>query len=241
MITLNSYFDKIYCLNLPSEKNRAIDSLARFKAFNITAEMVPATPGEILSDIYNSIKISKGESLTIPNANYLGCAISHLEIMKDALDNGYKRILILEDDLLIHKSIEPYFNDVASNQIPNDWDMLYLAWIPLSDDMQYWSYNVINDKFISKNVFTAKNLWSAMAYGLSESAMKWILSNYKSNFSVEIDRFYVNNCQNNLKCYGVNPQIFAGYDNYSSNSESYVSDLFTRSHDARSASREDYV
>jgi hypothetical protein len=131
------------------------------------------------------------------------------------------------------------FSD-AVDEVPDDWKLLYLAWIPLSDDLRFWDYSVINDRFIGKSVFKARNLWSAMAYGIDSFMMEHLTSRYNRSFDKEIDRVFVEEIQTNFPCYGIDPQVFCGYDNYSNNTERNDS-IFNKSFDSRRAMPEDYV
>ena len=237
MIKLNNYFDKIYCLNLSNEKERALKMINISRAFDFTFEFFTAISGNLFDSIHKSINSSY-----LTNKNYVACALSHLSIYQNALDREFKKILIIEDDLLVHKNINTAFNELVLNQIPKYWDLLYLAWIPLNDDQSKWDYNIINDKFISNNVFRANGLWSGMGYGINEKTMRWMINRFSNSFDKEIDRVLVKEVQENsdFKCYGITPQLFAGYNNFSANSNIYESGIFERSHDSRRSTIDDY-
>lgn len=42
-----------------------------------------------------------------------GCGLSHLAVLKMARDNGWKNVLILEDDILINRSPEEFHKDLS--------------------------------------------------------------------------------------------------------------------------------
>ncbi len=100
MININEYFDKIYCLNLTKRKDRMETMNERFNKMGIKAERFRAIPGEIVNDFFLN-KVKNEINSYFKNANYIATTLSHLAIMRDALDNGYKRILILEDDVSV--------------------------------------------------------------------------------------------------------------------------------------------
>jgi GR25 family glycosyltransferase involved in LPS biosynthesis len=50
--------------------------------------------------------------------------MSHKRVVEDAKKNGYKRVLILEDDILIHKNFLNLFQKIS--KAPN-WDMLFFG------------------------------------------------------------------------------------------------------------------
>lgn len=234
---INRYFDHVYCLNLPECKDRAEMTIARAQKFGLSFSFFPAISGKLFSDIHAG-HFSVRES-SISNPNYMACALSHLSIYKHALANNYSRILVIEDDLLFNRNMNELFLE-SIQEVPDDWKLLYLAWIPLTDDLMYWNYSVIDDRFIGDRVFRAKNLWSAMAYGIDSFMMQYLINRYNMKFDKEIDRTFVEEIQPNFPCYGISPQLFCGYDNYSNNTERNDS-IFNKSFDSRRASAEDYV
>ncbi len=58
----------------------------------------------------------------------IGCAMSHISVLQDALDSGYETIWVLEDDFLILK--DPRILETLIEQLDklvgkNNWDLLY--------------------------------------------------------------------------------------------------------------------
>ena len=103
---LDSYFDKIYVINLDSRPDRMEKVVEKFKSIGLgNYERVSA------------IKTNNG---------WEGCKASHLSIVKDAKDNNYKNFLVFEDDFILHTE----FNDILTkslDDLPDDWDMLYMG------------------------------------------------------------------------------------------------------------------
>lgn len=97
MIDINTYFDKIFYINLAKDTARNEYMLAQFKEFGITnferyeAVVYKELPPFALwrNFIKTNEKYVKGQ---------LGCRESMLNVIKIAKDRGYKNILILEDD-----------------------------------------------------------------------------------------------------------------------------------------------
>lgn len=234
---INKYFDHVYCLNLPECKERAEMTISRAHSMGLSFTFFPAISGKLFSDVHAGH--SESRKTTIPNPNYMACALSHLSIYRHALAMGRSRILIIEDDLLFNKNAGSLFSD-AIEEVPDDWKLLYLSWIPLTDDLNYWNYSIIDDRFIGKYVFKAKNLWSAMAYGIDAFMMEHLINRFNRSFDKEIDRVFVEEIQPNFPCYAIAPQVFCGYDNYSNNSERNDS-IFLKSFDSRRASPNDYI
>ena len=179
---MNDYFDKIYVLSLKRNVDRRALVTERLNKVGIDFEFFDACDGQVLNHLWK--KLDNGNFTT---QNYVACSISHLSIYNDALSRGFKRILILEDDIKPHKDIQNHFNAFIK-QVPEDYDLLYLGWIPLNDDCSMWTYEVINDRFISHNTLHSKNLWGLYSYSPSVGLMKEMIDLYNESFPMEIDR-----------------------------------------------------
>src|ERR1035437_2587240 len=103
---LNNYFDKVYLLNLHKRKDRLSTSIKKLNQFNIDVEIFGATDGSVMDHIW-----SKLDNSNFTNSKYLACAISHLSIYADAIQNKHDRILIIEDDCKINTKINEIFTD----------------------------------------------------------------------------------------------------------------------------------
>lgn len=86
---LRSLFDRVYVINLPDRTDRRREMTAQLERIGLADDPLvqffpavrPADPGE-----FGSL----GER---------GCFLSHLGALKDAVEKGYRSILILEDDV----------------------------------------------------------------------------------------------------------------------------------------------
>jgi hypothetical protein len=237
-MNLNNYFDKIYVLNLHKRKDRLIDIESRLKRFGINYEVFGATDGSTMKAIWE-----KFNNPYFTNPNYLACAVSHLSIYRDAIERRYQKILIIEDDVLINNNINVLFGKI---DIPNWEDLLYLGYIPLSDDQTMWNYNIVNvipsmqNGLFIPQCFSPKNLWGLFSYGITNTLMSEILELYQNSFPMEIDRYFVNNIQSRGKSIAISPQLFCCQDIYSDNMSSMQYDMKIRSIDTRFAYIESY-
>lgn len=229
-MTLNDYFDHVYFINLSKDTERYEHMEEVFGYLNISATRWRATTPEVFSKIENPYNISK---------YHMACLTSHLTLIREALVRGHKKILILEDDIIPVKDFNKKFKEFVDN-VPS-WDMMYLSYIRTNDDTTMWTYedNILVD--VDKNVIKAKNFWSGMAYALTEKTMIMILDWYENNFPIEIDRFYVDYLQKNpkLKIVGSYPQLFAGVDNFSNNTQKNE-EIFERSANPTLLSKKDF-
>lgn len=234
---IDQYFDCVYLLNLQKRPQRMEISDKRMRFCEIEYTKFGATDGSVMGPVW---KAFSEKNFHFKNPNYLGCAISHLSIYRDALERGYEKILILEDDNRIRYDANKHFEKILP-QIPESFELLYLGFIPLSDDCTRWDYNVFSSNFISPNVFTSKNLWGLYAYGISSSLMAELLEIYSNEFPMELDRYFVNFIQPRGKSYGITPQIFAAEDGESDNSGVNETGMLERSIDARFANIKQYL
>lgn len=116
--TINSYFDHVYCLNLERRPDKWKTVKKRFDRLGIEIERFSAVDGNNLeqSEIDKHPKLNKYE---------IGCMLSHYRIIQDAKKNGYRRILIFEDDVLFAKHFKTKFSDKIS-KLPK-WKIFYLG------------------------------------------------------------------------------------------------------------------
>lgn len=250
---VNDFFDRVFCLNLHRRPDRMIIAHKRFEYVGIQYERFNALDGSIMNVLWKGLN-----NKLFKNTSYVGCCLSHLSIYKEALERGYERILIVEDDNRIHRNVMSLFKEHVldkfgpvssrSNNQNNktkskELDLLHLAYIPLTDDTSMWSYAVLTDCVIEPNLYKSKNMWSLMAYGISARLMRHLLNVYNESFPMELDRFFVTNIMHNpdFVCRAVYPQLFIAEDNWSDNTDTFTPDLMRRSIDPNHSKPEDYV
>lgn len=211
-------FDKIFVINLEERSDRLerVSDVLHF--LEIPFERFSAIHKDSVVGLFNTF-IKRNPESTITRPGYIACLLSHLTVYKIALDRGYKKILILEDDVLVHKNakalMQTFFKDV-----PNDWDMIHFGYLPLSDDLQTWSHNNFNHiKCSSGMLFRSKGLWCCHAYAIKSEFMKETLEFYNTSDLKdwkEIDRHFVELQALNFKLfpnikrnfYGCFPSLF---------------------------------
>jgi GR25 family glycosyltransferase involved in LPS biosynthesis len=234
---VTKYFDKIYVLNLKKRDDRLATIKKRLTFVDIEDyEVFNGVDGSVMKRLW---EVYSEKNSYFKNSSYVGCSLSHLSIYQHAIEKNYNRILIIEDDDRVHRSANKMM-EIYSSQVPEWEDLLYLGYIPLSDDCTRWDYNVTG-RFIDKNVFVAKNLWGLYGYGITQNLMKEMIEVYNNDFPMEIDRYFVTKIQPRGNSYGVTPQLFAADDGYSDNSKIIETGMLQRSIDARFANLTDYI
>ncbi len=161
-INIWNSFDAIYCINLIHRNDRLKDMKKIFAKYHIP------------------IIFYRPEKH--PNGGVQGCFESHINIMKDAYNKNYNKILIFEDDLLptgrlTIKNMNKCINFTNKNK---DWDILFLG--------SAWEENIKSTNF--DNIYNAKCLLTH-SYIASKKAIN-ILSKLKFN-NLAIDTLYQRN------------------------------------------------
>ncbi len=141
---------------------------------------------------------------------------THRNIIKDALENDFDSIFILEDDALFCKR----FNDVVREffeAIPRDWDMFYLGYYagPKFPWEQFRGSKIMR---IPKNKTKQEGLWASHAYGVRKNIYKEILNCGNDAFTRiqdgpddstygAIDVTYYYKFHGHKNCYATNPPL----------------------------------
>ena len=129
----NDYvFEHVYIISLKKCLNKRERCINQLLKYNITNYEFFDAVDTISTNFYNILyeHVIANYSQEFIQNNYrkgaLGCLLSHLHILKDAKEKGYKSILILEDDFLIKNEFQNSYRDVVKN-IPSNWDYIYFG------------------------------------------------------------------------------------------------------------------
>lgn len=116
---LHTYFDKVYYINLDKRVDRKQECETELLKHNIIAERVSAVDANTLTNysLYPQRYFKRG--------NY-GLLLTNIRIFEEAVKQGYKSIVILEDDAMFIENFNDYF-EIIYPQVPEDWDILYLG------------------------------------------------------------------------------------------------------------------
>ena len=154
---LNIFFDKIYLINLERSKNRLNNIHIHLSKRNIIYKKIKAVD-------YKKI----GQKFKIYHKRFTikehACLLSHLNIIKEAKELGYKKILILEDDIIFHKQIDKYINILED--IPKNWNLIYLG---------CGQRNGVNDVLKKKPFYLANKSRGTYAYGINENIYNYLI------------------------------------------------------------------
>ncbi len=113
-----TYFNRVRIINLANRKKRKKETIQEFKRFHFPIETEQCGFFEAISPDQN-----KGFS---SNGVY-GCFLSHMAIIKKAIDDDVKNILIIEDDICFTKNIIE-FGNISIHLLNNmKWDIVYFG------------------------------------------------------------------------------------------------------------------
>src|SRR5262249_20373995 len=122
-MSLNSYFELLYCINLERRPDRWSRVVARLERHGVgSVRRYPAADGQRLA--------VPATWEDVPGA--YGCLLSHVGVVRGARGAGAASVLILEDEVVFDGRVNERF-DAAVAQVPADWDMLLLGgshWSP---------------------------------------------------------------------------------------------------------------
>jgi GR25 family glycosyltransferase involved in LPS biosynthesis len=234
----NDHFDKVFCLNLPIRDDRREKIYDVCSRKDVDFEFFSAVRGFAIPYVHSLV------ADRFSAAGYVGTLISYLNLFDYALNKGYNKICVIEDDVMVHKNIHSIADEYIP-KLPENADMAYFSYIPLSDDHSMWNYNMINDRFVSGNVsggiMRAKNLCSMMAFSINRKLMEHLMKVLNESFQ-PIDLYIMANIQGKEEfgVYAINPQMFCSTEGYSDGCGYTIENLTNRSVDLRASRYEDY-
>ena len=193
MKSICSFFDKIYCINLEERKDRWILCEEKFKEYGIINYVR-----------FNGVKVEG--NLSPKKLGQIGCTASFYNVFKDAFQNNYNKILVLEDDFnfTLPKDQIAIKLDKAFEEMPEDWDMFYLGANIMneimSDPIEKYSENLfkLNSAYALHSVCFSKNSFDKIL-NFFEGKGDWV-ENLMKNYEA-IDVFFAKDFQVFNKCF----------------------------------------
>lgn len=162
--------DKTYLINLPHRTDRMRIAKQQFERAGIENYTIfPAIDAR-------KLKIT---GTTEGNQGLIGCFLSHYFILQEALMNGYKRIAIFEDDVLLVQDFKNKY-EAAMEQVPQAWQLLYLGYYERSGAAKIQ---------VNELITIPKNTWGTHAYMVQNEGIKIMYDNLqtiRSHIDVQI-------------------------------------------------------
>ena len=165
---LNQHFERIFILNLPYKPDR------RERLQRHLSQLGLADQQEI-----TWLRAYSGDMMPAPawwNAGNgaWGCLLSHARVVQEAIMDKLANFLVLEDDAIFQANSQDMLNALM-NQIPSDWDQLYLGGQHLKEPqdvegkpfvLRAWNVNRTHAFALQKQIFTKyhQHIWHAPDY-----------------------------------------------------------------------------
>jgi GR25 family glycosyltransferase involved in LPS biosynthesis len=167
---INTYFDRIFIINLKRRPDRKEQMINKLKKAGVTNyEFVEAIDGtsEPCMSLYNA-KIKSRQF--IDSSGAFGILYSVLKVLTFAKMKKFKTIIILEDDAIFHKDFAATFNSRIKN-IP-EWKLLYFG-----TSMHCWRFNERCHINQSKQYLKAEGtIPGAFAIGIDQSIFQELIN-----------------------------------------------------------------
>jgi GR25 family glycosyltransferase involved in LPS biosynthesis len=127
-INKNMLYDVAILINLERREDRAkrvIDHLKKRGVQNLL--IYPAFDGKLIANIKITPSKRNYFSWTTMNMNVAACAFSHIAGLKMAKSLGYKKVLMLEDDVVLSKDFNQRM-EIYEKEVENlDWEHLFIG------------------------------------------------------------------------------------------------------------------
>lgn len=188
MITLNNYFEKIYCINLERRSDRWEECLNEFSKHNL------------IVDRYNAIDGNDIESVSGLSNSQIATVHSHLEVLKKAKKDNLSNVLVLEDDIEFHEDFDSIF-DKWNLEIPEDWDIIFFGGNHAANNP--WSPGEL--KKISEHVYKVTHCLALHCYAVKNTVYDKLIS-VLSEFNNPADNA-IAKIQKEVNCYVIRPHI----------------------------------
>lgn len=219
MSFINKIVDKVYVINLEKDKERLEYITAQLKAQDIEFERFEAVDG---SKIKDDIRLTSQCNTRCPDG-LKGCAISHRTLWETMIEKDYKNILILEDDAILNSNLNSELQ-LSWNEVPNDFDILYLGSTFYCGDTS--SYNKLVTKLtnrkienISENILKTEGCGGLYGYIISLSGAKNLM---KEPIGFHVDDFINGQVQKySLNAYAFYPVLIEANNKKSNLSQYY--------------------
>ena len=157
---LHQYFDKVFVLTVPRFKER--QQKVQERLAGILFEFFYGVDKNDLDAefIARNYKYDKKNSLAIRqvfkelNTGEIACALSHRTIYQAMVDNGWKRVLIFEDDVVPDFVNLPQLFQILK-ELPDNWELFYLGYLknekrtPSRQLKQFW-YTLMGQSGLSR-------------------------------------------------------------------------------------------
>lgn len=217
----NRNFDHVYMVNLQHQPCKRLAQSLTLQEVGIDFEQVSAVDGNLGKPLetfreykarplgklkkfpeFNNHELNRGHGY-IESAGAVGYIYTYINILKDALAKGYRRIFIFEDDVLLGLDFNRKFN-LFMSRIAEDWKVILLG------ASQYDWDSVDQEKSLAQGYYLPRRIHTcgSFAIGLDVSVFESIIE-MVSAFEAPFDLLPMGTIyeQNIGKCFVAYPNI----------------------------------
>ena len=145
-----SAFDSIRIISLPDRLDRRAEISKEMPRVGLTVGVGPVR-------MFDAIK--PAEAAGFPSVGARGCYLSHLQVLREAIETGTKHLMVFEDDALFTREIKNA-EALLGLCMSDDWDFLYpghlmlpaipgpLHWIPKDDWLMCTHAYAVNQRVL---------------------------------------------------------------------------------------------
>ena len=183
--------DRVYVINMDKDKERMKNVDDKLKKLGFQYKRISGIDGK---KIYPKYK-----KKTKLRAGQLGCLLSHINILKDAKNNNFENILVLEDDIIFCKNFKEKLYNLVKKVKKNEkeFDMLYLG----CSQKHKWNNIIMKDGY-----YLGKKMDGTFAIILNKRIFNKTIQ-LANKLNLPIDRLYCNNIQKLNKSFCANPSL----------------------------------
>lgn len=192
LISINTYFDHVYVLNLDKDKSRLKRVTARLKNLGIQFTRFPAVDGSTLD--FNAKTFTPGLG-QLENKFALACRMSHLKIIEHAKTSGFTKILVFEDDVLFCEDFSVHLQKLRDLK---EWRLLYFG----ASQHSWKDIRYINHFYLPHRTT------GAFAYALHSSVFDVVLAQKNDGLAIDASFFKLQEEYKN-KCFVFYPNLCA--------------------------------
>jgi GR25 family glycosyltransferase involved in LPS biosynthesis len=204
--SLNTYFEKVFVINMDTDTKR-LESVTN-ELNKINTKFI-RTPGIIADKGLRSQEGTFWGKYFNPSSAF-GISQAHHKIWKTVVEKNYSSVLCLEDDINFVDNISDIIPK-AMKELPDDWDILYLGCITCCDMDNISIYEKIIEyinptlKNYSTYLNTGGIFFGTEAYAISNKGARKLLEQIgKINWHVDLDITF---STNNLNSFKIKPSV----------------------------------
>jgi GR25 family glycosyltransferase involved in LPS biosynthesis len=155
---MDSYFDRIYVINLPERTDRRREITEALQRIGISF-----APGKV--ELFPAIKAKEAAGFSSPGVR--GCFLSHLSVLKKAAELDLSNVLVLEDDMEFSSIFDQLWPAMQQQLQDSPWGFAYFSYTHVEGS----KLTTPNTKHVEMRPLNGGYLRCAHAYAVSRPTL----------------------------------------------------------------------